>query len=162
MNAYPNPAGRNGSKRTEILLAVAITELLAVIVLLAVLVGRGPAELTTSTHTSRSAEEDMRSLRAQLAEQYGASQRMSYQGTANTNARALASAIQAKAITSGTYDANLSDYATDMGGVIPLNPCTGTTTGYTITTPTSTTATVAAMAGTNCGTWTPMTFNLTL
>lgn len=83
------------------------------------------------------------------------------EGAANTNARALASAVQSHAISGGAYDSTLTDYATDMGGAIPLNPCTGTTTGYSITT-TSTTATVAATAGSNCGTWTPMTFSLTL
>jgi type IV pilus assembly protein PilA len=83
------------------------------------------------------------------------------EGAANTNARALASAVQSHAITNGAYDSTLTDYATDLGGTVPLNPCTGTTTGYTITS-TATTASVAATAGTNCGTWTPMTFSLTL
>ena len=86
------------------------------------------------------------------------------QGAANANARALASAVQAHAIGiyAGTaYDTTLADYATDMGGTLPNNPCTGTTTGYTITTSGSN-ATVAAQAGTNCGTWTPTTFSLTL
>ena len=84
------------------------------------------------------------------------------EGAANTNARALATAVQGKAVTANAYDTTLADYAVDMGGTIPLNPCTGTTTGYTITSPTSTTATVVAQAGTNCGTWTPSTFSLTL
>ena len=84
------------------------------------------------------------------------------EGAANTNARALATAVQGKAVSANAYDTTLADYATDMGGTIPLNPCTGTTTGYTITSPTSTTATVVAQVGTNCGTWTPSTFSLTL
>ena len=84
------------------------------------------------------------------------------EGAANTNARALATAVQGKAVSANAYDTTLADYATDMGGTIPLNPCTGTTTGYTITSATSTTATVAAQVGTNCGTWTPSTFSLTL
>ena len=83
-------------------------------------------------------------------------------GAANTNARALASSVQAKATINGVYDTTLADYATDMGGALPLNPCTGTALGYAITSPTVTTATVAASVGTNCGTWVPMTFNLTL
>ena len=83
------------------------------------------------------------------------------EGAANTNARALATAVQGKAVSSGTYDTTLADYATDMGGAVPLNPCTGTTTGYTITA-TTTTAAVSAQVGTNCGTWTPSTFSLTL
>lgn len=83
------------------------------------------------------------------------------EGAANTNARALASSVQAKGVTNGAYDTTLADYATDMGGALPLNPCSGTTTGYTITA-TATTATVVATAGTNCGTWTPMSFSLTL
>jgi len=83
----------------------------------------------------------------------------SRQGAANTNARALATAVQSKAIVSGTYDTTLADYATDMGGAIPINPCTGTTTGYTITF-SGTTATVAAQVGTACGTWTPAVYTL--
>jgi len=92
---------------------------------------------------------------------YLSSVQASRQGAANTNARALATAVQSKAITSGAYDTTLADYATDMGGAIPSNPCTGTTTGYTIASPGST-ATVVATIGTNCGTWTPTTFSLTL
>jgi len=92
---------------------------------------------------------------------YLSSVNASRQGAANTNARALATAVQGKAVTANAYDTTLADYATDMGGAIPLNPCTNSTTGYTITA-TATTATVAAQVGTACGTWTPMTFSLTL
>ncbi len=92
---------------------------------------------------------------------YLSSVNASRQGAANTNARALATAVQGKAVTANAYDSTLADYATDMGGSIPLNPCTGTNTGYAITT-TATTATVAATSGSNCGSWTPMTFSLTL
>ena len=81
------------------------------------------------------------------------------EGAANTNARALATAVQGKAITAGSYDTTVADYATDMGGSIPLNPCTGTTTGYTIV-DTGTQCQVSASAGTNCGTWTPTVFTL--
>jgi len=80
-------------------------------------------------------------------------------GTANANARALATAAQGKAITLGAYDTTLSDYSTDMGGTIPVNPCTGTTTGYTIV-DSGTRCTVTATVGTNCGTWTPTAFVL--
>ena len=96
---------------------------------------------------------------------YLSSVQTSRQGAANTNARALATAVQSKAIGANAYDTTLADYATDMGGTIPSNPCTGTTTGYTITTSgtgQAATATVAATTGTNCGTWTPSTFSLTL
>jgi len=92
---------------------------------------------------------------------YLSSVNASREGAANTNARALATAVQGKAITAGAYDSTLTDYSTDMGGAIPLNPCTGTTTGYTITT-SGVTASVAATVGSNCGTWTPSTFSLTL
>jgi len=92
---------------------------------------------------------------------YLSSVQASRQGAANTNARALATAVQAKAITTSAYDTTLADYATDMGGAIPNNPCTGTTTGYTISS-TGSAASVVAQTGTNCGTWTPLTFNLTL
>jgi prepilin-type N-terminal cleavage/methylation domain-containing protein len=90
---------------------------------------------------------------------YLSSVNSSRQGAANANAKTLATAVQAKAIIAGSYDTTLTDYATDMGGAIPLNPCTGTTSGYTIT-DSGTQCTVAASAGTNCGTWTPMTFTL--
>ena len=81
-------------------------------------------------------------------------------GVANTNGLALAKAVQSKALSTGIYDSTLADFATDMGGAIPQNPCTGTTTGYTITISGSNNATVSANTGTNCGTWTPTTFNL--
>jgi len=92
---------------------------------------------------------------------YLSSVNASREGAANANAKTLATAVQAKAITAGSYDTTLADYSTDMGGALPMNPCTGTTTGYSITA-TATTATVAATVGTICGTWTPMSFSLTL
>ena len=92
---------------------------------------------------------------------YLTSVRTSRQGATNTNARAVATAVQAKAISSGAYDTTLADYATDLGGSIPTNPCTGNNTGYSITSATAT-ATVSASSGSNCGTWTPTTFSLTL
>ena len=90
---------------------------------------------------------------------YLSSVNASREGAANSNARALASAVQGKAIVNGSYDTTLADYATDMGGAIPLNPCTGTTTGYTIT-DTGTQCQIAASAGTNCGTWTPVVYTV--
>src|SRR5471030_108126 len=92
---------------------------------------------------------------------YISSIQASRQATANTNAKSLATAVQAKAVTANSYDTTLADYATDMGGSIPVNPCTATTTGYSITA-TASTASVAAGAGTNCGSWTPTSFGLTL
>jgi prolyl oligopeptidase len=82
---------------------------------------------------------------------------------ADTNARALASAVQGNAVTKGKYDTKLADYALDLGGDIPVNPCTGTSTGYLITaTVTPPTATVSARAGTKCGVWTPRVWRLSL
>jgi len=81
------------------------------------------------------------------------------QGAANANARALASAVMAKSLGTGGFDTTLADYATDMGGAIPQNPCTGNNTGYSITATTST-ASISATTGSNCGTWTPTTFNI--
>ena len=81
-------------------------------------------------------------------------------GVANTNSMELAKAVQSKALTGGSYDTTLADYVTDMGGQIPINPCTGTTTGYTISTSGSNSATVTANTGSNCGTWTPTSFSL--
>ena len=80
-------------------------------------------------------------------------------GAANANARALSTAVQSKALMAGAYDTTLVNYATDMGGAIPLNPCTGTTTGYTITI-VGTKATIQAGAGTSCGTWTPAIYTV--
>jgi prepilin-type N-terminal cleavage/methylation domain-containing protein len=90
---------------------------------------------------------------------YLSSVNASRQGAANANAKALATAVQSKAIIAGSYDTTLSDYSTDMGGTVPLNPCTGTTTGYSIT-DSGTQCLVVATVGTNCGTWTPTTFTL--
>ncbi len=84
----------------------------------------------------------------------------SQQQTANANARAISTAVQAKAISTGSYDSTLAQYAQDMGGSLPTNPCTGTSTGYVITV-SGRTAAVSASAGTNCGSWTPNVFNLT-
>ena len=83
------------------------------------------------------------------------------QSAADSNARAISTAVQAKAVRTGTYDAVLANYATDLGGAVPTNPCTGNNTGYTITV-TGSTATVAANQGSNCGTCTPKTFSLSL
>jgi len=80
---------------------------------------------------------------------------------ANGNARALAVVVQAKGVTDGKYDVKLEDYAFELGGSIPVNPCTGTESGYTITATTAT-ATVAASSGTKCGTWMPQVYSLTL
>ena len=82
------------------------------------------------------------------------------QGAANANARALASAVMAKSLGTGSWDTTLADYATDMGGAIPQNPCPGTNTGYTITSVSSSNATIVASTGSNCGTWTPSTFSI--
>ena len=90
---------------------------------------------------------------------YLSSVNASRQGAANTNARALSTAVQSKAIVAGSYDTTLADYATDMGGSLPNNPCTGTTTGYTITA-TASQCTVVAAVGPSCGTWTPTPFTL--
>ncbi|MDR3689728.1 MAG: prepilin-type N-terminal cleavage/methylation domain-containing protein [Fimbriimonas sp.] len=81
------------------------------------------------------------------------------QGSANANARQLASVVQAKAITIGSYDTTLTDYTTDMGGAIPNNPCTATTTGFGITI-SGNQCRVAASTGSSCGTWTPITYVL--
>lgn len=81
------------------------------------------------------------------------------QGTANASSRALATIVMAKSLGTGGFDTTLADYATDMGGAIPKNPCTGTTTGFVITA-TTTTASISSSTGTNCGTWTPMTFSI--
>jgi len=92
---------------------------------------------------------------------YMGSVNASRQETANKNARTLASAVQNRANKTNHYDSRLADYMSDLGGSIPVNPCTGTTTGYTITT-TATTASVSASEGSNCGSWVPFTFSLTL
>jgi len=113
-----------------------LIELLVVVLILGILTGIALPAYISSVQTSR-------------------------QGSANANARALATAVQAKAISANTYDTTLADYATDMGGSLPNNPCTGTATGYSIVA-SSTTATVSASAGTNCGTWTPSTFSMSL
>ena len=109
-----------------------LIELLVVVLILGILTGVALPSYLTSVLTSR-------------------------QGSANANA----TAVQAKAIRTNGYDTTLADYATDMGGTLPLNPCSGTTTGYSITA-TATTATTSATTGSNCGAWTPATFSVTL
>ena len=81
--------------------------------------------------------------------------------SANANARALATAVQARALMAGSYDTNLADYAADLGGALPVNPCTGTSTGYVIVAGTNS-ATVTASAGANCGGWIPTTYSTVL
>ena len=82
---------------------------------------------------------------------------------ANTKARALATVVQFRAIKINKYDGVLSSYAKDLGGTLPINPCTGTRTGFTIVVrDKGQTATVSAKQGTKCGKWTPTIFNLTL
>ena len=85
----------------------------------------------------------------------------SRQNIANSNARILATNVQARGVSLNSYNTSVAYYATDMGGNIPMNPCTGNSTGYTIAA-TSVSATVVATTGTNCGTWIPITFTLTL
>ena len=84
--------------------------------------------------------------------------------SANANARALATAVQAKALSQGSYDSTVADFTADMGGEIAANPCTGnpagTSTDYTITV-TGSSAVVAAVGGALCGaTYTPTQFIL--
>ena len=74
---------------------------------------------------------------------------------ANANARELELAVLSKAVNTGSFDTSVSDYALELGGSIPVNPCSGTTTtGYVISA-SSNTATVSAAEGTLCGDWTP-------
>jgi prepilin-type N-terminal cleavage/methylation domain-containing protein len=73
--------------------------------------------------------------------------------TANANARMIATAMSAVATQNagdytGVNGANPTVLA-DLGGDLPVNPCTGNTTGYTFT-GTATGATVQADAGDNC------------
>lgn len=82
---------------------------------------------------------------------------------ANTSARALATVVQFRAIKKNKYDSVLSSFAKDLGGTLPINPCTGTKTGFTIVVQDKgKTATVSANQGTKCGEWTPIVFRLTL
>ena len=77
--------------------------------------------------------------------------------------KALAKAVQAYAVKTGKYNNVLSDYSVHFGGKLPINPCTGTRTGYTMTVSTDgKNAGVAAACGSNCGTWTPKVYRLTL
>lgn len=120
----------------NLLRAYTLVELLVVVLILGILMNFALPAYITSVYAAR-------------------------KGTANANAKSLAIVIQGKAIIANGYDTTLADYAIDMGGSLPLNPCSGTITGYTITS-TATTASVTATAGSNCGTWTPTTYLLTL
>jgi type IV pilus assembly protein PilA len=89
---------------------------------------------------------------------YLSSVRDSRTKTAASNAKSIATAVQAAYVKSGgsTYDAvpmnNLSGTVlSDLGGVIPTNPCTGAATLATWgITATSTTYTINPDEGTNC------------
>ena len=83
------------------------------------------------------------------------------QGTANANARALAVVVQSRAVETGSYDTTVADYAADMGGAVPTNPCTGNSSGYLIVASLAS-ATVTASNGSSCGTWTPITYSVSL
>jgi len=85
----------------------------------------------------------------------------SREGAANANARTISQAVQTHGVTTGSYDTTLTDYAADLGGSIPVNPCTGTTSGYSIAI-TSTGATIAASAGAACGVWIPTAYSVSL
>jgi len=131
---------------------------LAILLIAAIAVGCKGSDQTSSDQAEiKALKAEVKELKAEKEK----AQMVLNQGAANTNARALATAVQAKAISAGKYDDKLSDYVYDMGGTIPINPCTGTATGYKLS-KSATTAEVSAEAGTLCGTWTPMTFSLTL
>ena len=49
----------------------------------------------------------------------------SKENAANANARMIATAVQSKAVATGSYDTSVADYTTDLGGAVPTNPCTG-------------------------------------
>jgi len=77
--------------------------------------------------------------------------------TANANAKAIATAVQALYVKSNgksysSTDITATDITTELGGTIPNNPCTGAaslTTDYTLTQSASS-ASIKPAAGTNC------------
>ncbi|MDR3690245.1 MAG: hypothetical protein P4L46_12765 [Fimbriimonas sp.] len=82
---------------------------------------------------------------------------------ADANARALANTVQVHGVKAGTYNNVMTDYAKDLGGSLPINPCTGTRTGYTMTmSENRRSAIVCASAGMNCGKWSPRLYKLKL
>ena len=82
---------------------------------------------------------------------------------ADKNARSLATVVQGRAVATGAYDNNMGLYAKDLGGKYPVNPCTGTSTGYTMTvSEDKRSSTVSASVGINCGKWTPKVYRLKL
>jgi type II secretory pathway pseudopilin PulG len=88
---------------------------------------------------------------------YMVSMRSAREKTANSNAKMVATAIQSLYSVSGGIAYNhvsITDgkITTELGGRVPLNPCTGGTnlaTDYTVSL-SATFATVKARAGTNC------------
>lgn len=82
---------------------------------------------------------------------------------ADINARALATVVQGRAVRTGAYAYPMNLYAKDLGGQYPINPCTGTRTGYTMTIgDKGKTAAVAAIMGNKCGKWNPKIYRLKL
>ena len=83
--------------------------------------------------------------------------------TADKNARALATAVQAKGVHDGKYSNTMTDYAKDFGGTLPINPCTGTWTGYAmVVLKGGKSAVVCASRGSKCGKWSPREIKLKL
>lgn len=81
------------------------------------------------------------------------------QTIANENAKALADAIQRRVGNTHNYDTTPSDYAFQMGGSMPVNPCTGGKDDYKIMV-TGNSCSVMAVGGSNCGVWTPTIYNV--
>lgn len=118
-----------------------LIELLVVVLILGILVAVALPSYLSSTATAR-------------------------QNTADSNSRALASAIQSSGVKSGAYPTSLADtgVVADMGGAIPDNPCSASTAaaGYTYTATASTgTATIQAKND-KCTGYTGKTFTLKL
>ncbi|HWD38208.1 MAG TPA: type II secretion system protein [Fimbriimonas sp.] len=96
--------------------------------------------------------------------------------TADNNARAIATAIQSNYVRLGGTDYtaviasgggagsdNSVNLATDLGGSIPTNPCTGgnsLATDYTVTVTGKTKVTIVAAVGSNCDANSTHTFTL--
>ena len=90
---------------------------------------------------------------------FSGTMRQSQQNSANANAKAISEAIKQQTARTGTILPTLSSYASELGGSIPLNPCTSSGNGYMLTT-TPNSATVTAVSGSGCGDWTPAAYTV--
>jgi len=83
------------------------------------------------------------------------------QSAANDVARTLSASIEAKVASGQFFESSATNYARELGGVLPKNPCAPDALGYDVKA-TSEAVVVTAQQGTDCGTWSPDVFRIAI